>query len=65
MEKIYMIEESFCDCDWHYELKTEYGFFLTLESAREFMRVYDLPSMFADKNGEGFRVVEIKLNKEV
>ena len=57
MEKIFMIEECFYDCDWHYELKTQYGFFLTLESAREFMRVYDLPSMFA--NEEGYRPVEI------
>lgn len=66
MKKIYMIEEVYCSCEeydiWAYEIRTDYGFFTTLEDAKEFMRVKDLPSLFASDTGEGFRPVEILEN---
>lgn len=66
MNKVFMIEEVYCSCReydlWNYEIHTEYGFFRTLEDAKEFIKVNNLPSLFA--NEEGYRPVEILEHKE-
>lgn len=60
-----MIEEIFYDCDYHQEIKTEYGYFLTRDSAKKF--IVDNGLELYDNSGielyvEGYRVVEIQQN---
>ncbi len=60
---IFMIEEIFYDCDYHQEVKTEYGYFLNEEDAKKYMLENELEPYdynYSDIFKEGYRVIEIE-----